>query len=70
MWQKKLLGSSLSPVDDPDASATSFPDADGTLADSINLEGEVTGFYMDANAVYHGFLWLPPRECGNGNDQR
>ena len=31
----------------------------GTLPTSINNEGVVTGFYIDANNVSHGFLFMP-----------
>jgi len=32
----------------------------GTFALGINPAGQVTGQYLDANNVYHGFLWTPP----------
>ena len=32
----------------------------GTFAYSINLEGVIAGFYLDANFVYHGFVSHPP----------
>ncbi len=31
----------------------------GTVANGINLWGTVTGWYIDANFAYHGFLWRP-----------
>jgi hypothetical protein len=35
-------------------------DFNGTFPVSINDEGAVTGFYIDGNNLYHGFLLLPP----------
>ena len=32
---------------------------EGTYAEDINLAGEITGAYLDANLVYHGFLRTP-----------
>jgi hypothetical protein len=40
--------------------ADGFNPSQGTFARSINPGGLVTGFYVDANTVYHGFLWIPP----------
>lgn len=31
----------------------------GTIADDINLQGTITGYYVDAGNVYHGFLLSP-----------
>jgi hypothetical protein len=36
-----------------------------TRPQSNNVEGEVTGFYIDANGLNHGFLWNPRRLVGN-----
>jgi hypothetical protein len=32
------------------------PDATATYPDSINNGGDITGYYVDASNVYHGFL--------------
>jgi len=32
----------------------------GTFTLSINLEGDIAGFYVDVNGVYHGFVSYPP----------
>ena len=45
---------------DAPGAGTGFNGSQGTLARSINPGGLVTGFYVDANTVYHGFLWIPP----------
>jgi len=29
---------------------------------AINSAGAITGYYVDANSVNHGFLWTPPEE--------
>jgi len=34
-------------------------DYNGTFPVSVKNEGAVTGYYIDANNVYHGFLLLP-----------
>jgi hypothetical protein len=39
---------------------TTTNDFNGTFPVSINDEGAVTGYYIDANNVLHGFLLLPP----------
>jgi hypothetical protein len=31
----------------------------GTRPSTNNLSGEVAGWYIDAENVYHGFLWRP-----------
>jgi hypothetical protein len=31
----------------------------GTRPSTNNLNGEVTGWYVDANGVNHGFVWKP-----------
>lgn len=42
-------------------SADKTPDSyNGTFPVSINDEGKITGYYVDANNVNHGFLLLPP----------
>ncbi len=35
------------------------PGSAGTLPYSINDLGAITGYYIDANNVYHGFLRIP-----------
>ena len=32
----------------------------GTFSRDINLFGQVTGYYQDANMVLHGFIGKPP----------
>jgi hypothetical protein len=34
----------------------------GTLPVAISDGGQVTGYYFDASAVSHGFIWIPPRQ--------
>jgi hypothetical protein len=50
----------------PFGTFTSFdaPDAgtangQGTQPSTNNAEGDVVGWYIDGNNVYHGFLWRP-----------
>jgi hypothetical protein len=31
----------------------------GTRPSTNNLQGEVAGWYVDANGVNHGFVWKP-----------
>jgi hypothetical protein len=35
----------------------------GTFPVNINDEGAITGYYLDANNVNHGFLLLPDHDC-------
>jgi hypothetical protein len=62
----------------PEGSFTTFeaPGADttpgsynGTLPYSINDQGVVTGYYIDANNVNHGFLAIPCANWCDGTDQ-
>ena len=47
-------------LDAPGAgTGVSFYPNEGTLALGINPAGRVTGPYVDANKVIHGFLWIP-----------
>jgi hypothetical protein len=55
----------------PDGKYTTFeaPGADttagsysGTFPYSVNNQGVITGYYLDANNVSHGFLMLPDRD--------
>jgi len=39
-----------------DAPGAGTGPAQGTLSESINSGGTVTGYYLDANNAYHGFL--------------
>jgi hypothetical protein len=59
-------------VRSPDGKVTTFdaPGADltpgdfnGTIASNINQGGVITGYYIDANNVYHGFVAVP---CSHG----
>ena len=48
----------------PDAGTGIFltpqgPASLGTRPSTNNAWGEVTGWYLDANGVYHGFVWQP-----------
>jgi hypothetical protein len=45
-------------VRDADGTFSTFeaPGSVGTFANSINPAGAITGWYLDANNVYHGFL--------------
>lgn len=54
------LGHGLTGILDAPGADTGF--IQGTLALAINPAGQVTGFYSDANSVYHGFLWIPPSQ--------
>jgi hypothetical protein len=49
-------GGAITILDAPNASQGANH---GTIANGINLWGTVTGWYIDANAAYHGFLWRP-----------
>jgi hypothetical protein len=51
-------GGTFTIFDAPGADTTSGSDS-GTLAVSINDEGVIVGYYLDANNVSHGFLRLP-----------
>lgn len=51
-------GGTFTIFDAPGADATSGS-YNGTLAVSINDEGVIAGYYLDANNVSHGFLRLP-----------
>jgi hypothetical protein len=31
----------------------------GTRPSTNNLEGAVTGWFIDAQNLYHGFVWIP-----------
>jgi hypothetical protein len=39
-----------------------FPGADSTYPFGVNSSGEVTGYFEDKNAGYHGFTWNPPSQ--------
>jgi probable HAF family extracellular repeat protein len=41
-----------------------FPGSNYTYALGINNAGEVTGYFDDANNVWHGFTWTPPADAG------
>jgi hypothetical protein len=43
---------------DAPGAATPFPYY-GTQPNSINPEGTITGYYLDANVVFHGFIRAP-----------
>jgi hypothetical protein len=34
----------------------------GTCPFAINPAGEITGYCVDANETFHGFLWIPPSQ--------
>ena len=55
----RSLGGKFTTFDAPGADTTpgSFS---GTFPVSINDQGAITGYYLDANNVSHGFLRLPP----------
>jgi hypothetical protein len=44
----------ITTFDAPGANTSAFPF--GTVADAINPEGAITGYYNDTNSVIHGFL--------------
>ena len=46
-------GATITPFDAPGAGTGA---QQGTIASSINDVGAITGYYTDANLVYHGFL--------------
>ena len=64
-----LSGGSYTSFDAPGAAANSRTGCSGdgggicknfgTFPASINTEGDIAGFYSDANNVVHGFLWMP-----------
>jgi probable HAF family extracellular repeat protein len=41
-----------------------FPGSNTTAAVSINIHGEVVGYFEDSNSVTHGFTWTPPPDAG------
>ena len=47
--------------DVPGADTTQF-DFNGTIPESVNLLGTITGFYYDTNSAGHGFLRMPSDE--------
>ena len=40
-----------------------FPGSTNTRAFGINASGEVVGYFVDANNIYHGFTWAPPGDA-------
>jgi hypothetical protein len=52
-------------IDDPGAGTCNPPlvppcyPIPGTFPTGINTAGAITGYYVDANSVSHGFLWVP-----------
>ncbi|MGH7484432.1 MAG: chitobiase/beta-hexosaminidase C-terminal domain-containing protein, partial [bacterium] len=50
-------GTITAPLDAPGASTSGM--ASGTAALSINATGQMTGTYVDANVVFHGYLFTP-----------
>lgn len=55
---RRAADGTLTTLDVPGAGAGTGFDQ-GTLAQSINPAGVITGYYFDANGVAHGFLFLP-----------
>jgi len=54
----RLPGGSITTFDVPSA-GTAPGQGQGTYPQSINVFGAVTGYYLDSNNVYHGFLRSP-----------
>ena len=42
-----------------DAPGAGTASGQGTFAGGINTSSQTTGYYIDGNNVYHGFLWTP-----------
>jgi probable HAF family extracellular repeat protein len=41
-----------------------FPGSSNTTPTGINRNGEVVGYFSDANNCLHGFTWTPPADAG------
>ena len=58
VFAAKNADSTIITFDAPGADTTAN-DFNGTFPTAINIEGVITGYYVDANNVYHGFLRSP-----------